>query len=570
MLKSLTVWNFALLEHVTIEFDRGLNILTGETGAGKSILIDALGAILGQRVDKDSIRAGCDSLRLEAVFFFEKEEASLQKLLKDQAIDTSEDTLIIMRQISRTGRNQILVNGCHVTLTTLKKIGAMLVDIHGQHSNLSLLKEAEQFALLDHADLEIAKALSSYAESFRVLREKQKKLEDKEKSAKDSSNRMDMLKWQMQEIEAAQLQEGEDDRLESEIKKLSHAEKIAEAAQLSDHLLNDDVRGALGILSALSTVKENLQQIHRYDDALANAEKIVDESMVSLQEAAYEIRDYAESMDFSPQRLDALQRRMDVIDKLRKKYGATVADIREYQEKIKKELLDIGNYDEDIRKMKDEIHQAEVLTEKRAAALTQLRRKAAEQMSREIVRQLKDLGMENARFVFSVDSAERFGPQGKDRLHLLFCANAGEELQDLSKTASGGELSRIALAIKTVDANRADTVPTMVFDEIDTGIGGRTAQRVAERIALIARYKQVLCITHLPQIACMADVHLYIMKHTVEKRTVTQVSRLSDAQQVTEIARMASGEAVSSSALDNAREMVTHAAAWKKQQERQK
>lgn len=570
MLKSLTVWNFALLEHVTIEFDRGLNILTGETGAGKSILIDALGAILGQRVDKDSIRAGCDSLRLEAVFSFEKEEDALQELLKDQAIDTSEDTLIIMRQISRTGRNQILVNGCHVTLTTLKKIGAMLVDIHGQHSNLSLLKEAEQFALLDHADPEIAKALSSYAEAFRVLREKQKELEDKEKSAKDSSNRMDMLKWQMQEIEAAQLQEGEDDRLESEIKKLSHAEKIAEAAQLSDHLLNDDVRGALGILSALSTVKENLQQIHRYDDALANAEKIVDESMVSLQEAAYEIRDYAESMDFSPQRLDALQRRMDVIDKLRKKYGATVADILEYQEKIKKELLDIGNYDEDIRKMKDEIHQAEVLTEKRAAALTQLRRKAAEQMSREIVRQLKDLGMENARFVFSVDSAERFGPQGKDRLHLLFCANAGEELQDLSKTASGGELSRIALAIKTVDANRADTVPTMVFDEIDTGIGGRTAQRVAERIALIARYKQVLCITHLPQIACMADVHLYIMKHTVEKRTVTQVSRLSDAQQVTEIARMASGEAVSSSALDNAREMVTHAAAWKKQQERQK
>ena len=559
MLKSLTVWNFALLEHVQVEFQSGLNILTGETGAGKSILIDSLGAVLGARMSADMVRSGCDWLRVEAVFSLEDESLGLHELLTQQAIDDSDKELIITRQLTRAGRSTALVNGCHVTLAILRQIGAYLVDIHGQNENLALLKEENQFHLLDGYDPDVAEALAAYECAYREWREKKKAYEEKQQASREYAQRLDMLHWQDKEISEANLKAGEDEALEAEIRKLSHAEKIVGSIEESYELLEGGGGSGLGVLPALSQVKKDLEDISRFDDALANAQKMVEEAYISLQEASYELRDYGESVEFSPARLDQLQSRMDVIYRLCKKYGATLDDVLAHQEKVERELSEIENYDEDIAALEKEIAVLEKELGKKAAALTELRRAAAKDLSSAIEEQLFALGMPKAQLAIRVEPAADYGPRGSDEVAMFFSANPGEAEKPLQRVASGGELSRIALAIKTVASSRDSSVPSMVFDEIDTGIGGRTAQMVAERIALVAQYKQVLCITHLPQIACMADAHLYISKRTEEGTTATQIRPLSERERISEIARMASGADMTTASLDNAREMVSHA-----------
>ncbi|WP_288848615.1 DNA repair protein RecN [Mitsuokella jalaludinii] len=559
MLKSLTVWNFALLEHVQVEFQSGLNILTGETGAGKSILIDSLGAVLGARMSADMVRSGCDWLRVEAVFSLEDESLGLHELLTQQAIDDSDKELIITRQLTRAGRSTALVNGCHVTLAILRQIGAYLVDIHGQNENLALLKEENQFHLLDGYDPDVAEALAAYTCSYREWREKKKAYDEKQQASREYAQRLDMLHWQDKEISEANLKAGEDEALETEIRKLSHAEKIVGSIEESYELLEGGGGSGLGVLPALSQVKKDLEDISRFDDALQNAQKMVEEAYISLQEASYELRDYGESVEFSPARLDQLQSRMDVIYRLCKKYGATLDDVLAHQEKVERELSEIENYDEDIAALEKEIAALEKELGKKAATLTELRRAAAKDLSSAIEEQLFALGMPKAQLAIRVEQAADYGPRGRDEVAMFFSANPGEAEKPLQRVASGGELSRIALAIKTVASSRDSSVPSMVFDEIDTGIGGRTAQMVAERIALVAQYKQVLCITHLPQIACMADAHLYISKRTEEGTTATQIRPLSERERISEIARMASGADMTTASLDNAREMVSHA-----------
>lgn len=559
MLKSLTVWNFALLEHVQVEFQSGLNILTGETGAGKSILIDSLGAVLGARMSADMVRSGCDWLRVEAVFSLEDESLGLHELLTQQAIDDSDKELIITRQLTRAGRSTALVNGCHVTLAILRQIGAYLVDIHGQNENLALLKEENQFHLLDGYDPDVAEALAAYTCAYREWREKKKAYDEKQQASREYAQRLDMLHWQDKEISEANLKAGEDEALETEIRKLSHAEKIVGSIEESYELLEGGGGSGLGVLPALSQVKKDLEDISRFDDALQNAQKMVEEAYISLQEASYELRDYGESVEFSPARLDQLQSRMDVIYRLCKKYGATLDDVLAHQEKVERELSEIENYDEDIAALEKEIAALEKELGKKAAALTELRRAAAKDLSSAIEEQLFALGMPKAQLAIRVEPAADYGPRGRDEVAMFFSANPGEAEKPLQRVASGGELSRIALAIKTVASSRDSSVPSMVFDEIDTGIGGRTAQMVAERIALVAQYKQVLCITHLPQIACMADAHLYISKRTEEGTTATQIRPLSERERISEIARMASGADMTTASLDNAREMVSHA-----------
>lgn len=559
MLKSLTVWNFALLEHVQVEFQPGLNILTGETGAGKSILIDSLGAVLGARMSADMVRSGCDWLRVEAVFSLEDESLGLHELLTQQAIDDSDKELIITRQLTRAGRSTALVNGCHVTLAVLRQIGAYLVDIHGQNENLALLKEENQFHLLDGYDPDVAEALAAYECVYREWREKKKAYAEKQQASREYAQRLDMLHWQDKEISEANLKPGEDEQLEADIRKLSHAEKIVGSVEESYQLLEGGGGNGLGVLPALSQVKKDLEEIGRFDDALQNAQKMVEEAYISLQEASYELRDYGESVEFSPERLDQLQSRMDVIYRLCKKYGATLEDVLAHQAKVEQELTEIENYDEDIAALEKEIAALEEKLGRKAAELTRLRTAAANDLSSAIEEQLFALGMPKARFHIRVEQAEDYGANGRDDVAMFFSANPGEAEKPLQKVASGGELSRIALAIKTVASSRDSSVPSMVFDEIDTGIGGRTAQMVAERIALVAQYKQVLCITHLPQIACMADAHLYISKRTVEGTTATQIRPLSERERISEIARMASGADMTTASLDNAREMVSHA-----------
>ena len=555
MLNTLTVWNFALLEHIQIEFDKGLNILTGETGAGKSILIDALGAMLGSRLSTDLIRHGREWLRVEAVFSLE-DQPGVVAFLEENAIDTADNELIITRQITSSGRGSILINGCHTTLAVLKNLGSLLVDVHGQNENLSLLKQENQFALVDGSSEKLVRALAGYRELYKALKEAEGTLREKETASRDYEQRLDMLRCQIQEIEAAQLQPDEDEELQRQINKLANAEKISRHAGEACQLLYGGGHSGIGVVSGLEEAVESLKALSRFDDALEDVVRVLGEAAIQVKEAGYEVRDYAESMEFDPRLLDKMQGRMDVIDKLRRKYGATIEDILAYYDKCQQELADIENYDEDIARLQEAVAGAKAAARQAADGVTELRRKAAEDLSGAIEGHLTALGMPDARFLISVTPAESLGASGGDRLEILFSANPGQEPKPIQKVASGGELSRIALAIKTVTASRDTSPASMVFDEIDTGIGGKTAQMVAERIAMAAAGKQVLCITHLPQIACMADNHLYISKHVADNQTSTEVRSLSEGERINEIARMASGANVSSASLDNAREMI--------------
>ena len=555
MLQSLRVWNFALLEEVSVTFGAGLNILTGETGAGKSILIDALGAILGQRISTDAIRSGADALRVEAVFSLDESDEALCSMLSAQEIEC-EDELIILRKVARTGKGSILVNGSRVTLTFLKKLAPYLVDIHGQNENLALLREDAQRSLLEGGDSELRTQLVAYAAVYTDWKEKTRTREERAEAIADLGERVDMLRWQEKEIAEAELSEGEDEELETEIRRLSHAERLVENAAEAGNLLSEDGEEGLSVLSALARITHALDEIARYDDGLANAQTMIEEAYISLQEASYEVRDYLDSIDADPARLDKIQTRMDVIDRLKKKYGGTIPAVLDRLASVRRELESIDNYDADMEQLDKEIAALCKRLKELAAHLTARRQEVGAELSKDIARELQGLGMAKARFRIVVTPEEKYTSCGADSLSMLFSANVGEEEKPLEKVASGGELSRIALAIKSIVAARDTGGASMVFDEIDTGIGGRTAQMVAERIAFVAHYKQVLCITHLPQIACMADAHLYIAKSVKGEATVTQVTALSEAERVREIARMASGDDVTEAALANAREML--------------
>ncbi|MCR5175839.1 MAG: DNA repair protein RecN [Anaerovibrio sp.] len=563
MLNTLTIWNFALLEQVQIDFDKGLNILTGETGAGKSILIDALGAILGNRLSTELIREGADWLRVEAIFSLDGQQ-NIIDYLQENAIDASEGELIITRQITNNGRGTILINGCHTTAAVLKKLGTMLVDIHGQNENLGLLQTNNQFRLVDGSDDRISIAMKEYRESFEALRGLQEQLAAKKQNSVDNAQKLDMLKWQIQEIEAAQLQIGEDEELERDINKLSNAERISNQIGSACEYLYGGGNSGLGVIAGLEEVLENLRAMSRFDESLDKVSDIINEAYIQIKESAYEVRDYGDELEFNPQLLDKLQSRMDTIDKLRKKYGSDIGEILEFARKSQQQIFDIENYDEDIASLEKSIEELSDKTHRLAERLTSLRQQAGERLAAAIEEHLHALGMPNARLEIAVTDSGELSSQGGDDLAILFSANPGQTTKPIQKVASGGELSRIVLAIKTVTAFRDDSPASMVFDEIDTGIGGKTAQMVAERIAMIAAGKQVLCITHLPQIACMADVHLYIRKQVSQGQTYTSVSALSQGERVNEIARMASGVDISAASLDNAREMLVNADVKKK------
>ena len=561
MLKTLTVWNFALLKQAQVEFSTGLNILTGETGAGKSILIDALSAVLGCKISSNMIGHGADWLRVEAVFLLNK-KAKLREYLISQAVDCDDDTLIITRQISRNGRNMILINGCHVTLTSLRQISAFLVDIHRQNENLALLHENNQLALLDNKN---AKIVVKYQAAYHEWKELKSLILMKEKDATDVGQKLDMLKWQEQEISNANLQEDEEIALQDKIKRLSNVEKISDLLQKAYSLLDGGAKECpQGIIASVSIVKDNLISLQRYDETLHQSTEIAEEAYSQLQDIVYRLRDYKEMLDFEPYELDKLQNRMDIIYKLQKKYGATVKDILLYLQKIKSELADIENYDDDIKGLYNRLSIKEVQLSGAAKDLTKVRKKEAHDIAVAVEQKLHYLGMPDAKFNIQLLPLEDYQLNGKDIINILFSANAGTNIQPLEKVASGGELSRIALAIKTVIADTELFPDTMVFDEIDTGIGGRTAQIVAECIDDVATDKQVLCITHLPQIACMADKHIYISKAKKGIETITNIKTLSLGERINEIARMASGSDVTTASLDNAREMIDNALLHKK------
>lgn len=558
MLKTLSIWNFALIEHIEIEFDKGLNILTGETGAGKSILLGALGMVIGYRSNVDAIRTDCDFLRVEAVFSL-KDEPKVKDFVLANDILLEDDLLIITRQITRSGRNTIQVNNCHVTMAILRKLGELLVDIHGQHANQALLKPEKQLALVDDFNEDdVLKQKAAYLQTYKTWLELKAKLHKSRTNTQQMAQRMDMLNWQITEIENAKLTVGEDEKLEAEIKTLANAEKISLLTQDAYQLLAEGEAGKFAVLSSLAQIRGDLEKLGQYNENMQRLYHVVDEVYLQLQDSAEEIRDYGESMDYNPQKLDSMQSRMDDIDKLRRKYGATIEAILAYGEKAKQELDYIENYDANIAQLEQEIAEVEQTLKVKAQKLHELRKQSADNLAKLIMQELASLSMADARFQINVNMTDNYTENGADEIEIMFSANVGEGLKPLSKIVSGGELSRIALALKTITAQK-DDIGLMVFDEVDIGVGGKTAQMMAEKIARIALYRQVICITHLPQIAAMADTHFYISKQIKDHKTFTNIEQIDYGARLKEIARMTSGTELSQASLENAEEMLTNA-----------
>ncbi len=572
MLKSLHVMNFALIEEAKIEFVEGLNILTGETGAGKSILIDAFNSVLGGRASTDAIRSGCDYFRVEAVFELSGSHP-VSKILEEQGIPLEDDNqLIVSRRLSIHGKNVTLVNGCNVPVSILRKIGGFLVDMHGQHENQALLRPEFYLTLVDACTIGIQPVLASYQTIYQEWLEVTKQLSAMEASARERAQRQDMLTWQTQEISAANLRIGEEAAIQNEISLLTNAEKINKSIQRIYSLFYQGPSGEHnGVIADLAEIKREIEYIARYDERLQAYLTAINDTFYQLEEAGSGLRDYAENMDFDSNRLSQLQERMDILYKLKKKYGATEEEILAYYQQALAELDSIVNHEERTANYVQRRDKLQVQLRAAADQLHYLRNRSAEKMAAQVCSHLADMGMAKAILTAKVIPTSTFSPTGTDELILLFSANPGEEPKPLQKIASGGELSRIALAIKSVSAER-DDMGTMVFDEIDTGIGGQTARMVGEKIGRVGCEKQVLCITHLPHIACMADSHIYIEKNVNGDRTQTVVRTLDHPARLIELTRMMGGDNLNRLAVENAEQLLAAAQAkkqsWKKEKKK--
>lgn len=550
MLQSLHVHNFALLEDAHAEFTPGFNVFTGETGAGKSILIDAFGIVLGGRASVDYVRSGTEGLWVQAVFDIANQE-DIKNILREQGIE-AEDDLFLKRQISVAGKSRALVNGVQVPLAVLKQIGTALVDIHGQHENQALLKpEAARLVTDAFGGASLLAALAAYKKEYALYEEAQTKLAQLQQDNAKQDLLMDRYAWEINEITKASLVVGEEEGLEAEARLLQNGERIIKSVNAAYEQLDEED----AVLSRLARVRDDLVYAARYDERLATFAEAVDSAWINLDDCRSELADYLSRSDFNEERATEVQQRLDTIYRLQKKYGGSTEAVLAYLEATQEKLEQLQDIAAALEKAQRELAQATKLLSVAAATLTQERERSAAALSQSITTHIHDLAMPNGSFKIALAPLERFTSTGRDAVRFLFSGNLGEPLNDLEKVASGGELSRIALAMKTVLMHTAQ-VGTMVFDEIDTGVGGVTAQKMAEKIAAIATVGQVLCITHLPQIAAFADNHIYIEKRSSEGRTATVLAVLDYNQRLQELVRMTAGASTSRAALESATELL--------------
>lgn len=557
MLQSLHVHNFALIEDAKIDFAPGFNIFTGETGAGKSILIDAFGVVLGNRASADYIRSGADSFWVQAVFDISR-LTTVKALLAEQGID-EEDELFLRRRILANGKSQATVNGVQVPLAVLKSFSEALVDIHGQHENQALLKADAPLSLVDlYGRDDIAPVRRAYQELYNAYLATQAKLTQLENTGSERERILDRLDWEIKEITDAALEAGELETLQEEAKRLQNSGKIMAAVSGAHDLLDTD----RGILENLAAAKDQLTAVLRYDERLGGACESLESSWITLDECRRELSDYLSGEEYDGQRAATVESRLDLWYRLQKKYGDSYEAITAYLQQAQQQADELTQLEANIAKTKQLLAQQKNELEQQAQQLTKLRCKYAAELASKVTEHIHDLAMPEGKFEISVTAKEAFGKTGKDELTFLFTANLGETIRPLLKVASGGELSRVALAIKTVLLN-ASGVPTMVFDEIDTGVGGVTAQKMAEKIAVIATVGQVLCITHLPQIASFADRHILIHKESADGRTSTGLATLDAEGRIRELMRMTVGDNVSEVAYANAKELLAAAVKYK-------
>lgn len=547
MLSLLHIENIAVIECADISFDRGFNVLTGETGAGKSIVIDAISAILGERAYRDMIRTGTERASVRAVFT----EVPEFPWFAENGVEYDPET-VISREIHLDGKNICRVNGTLVNVSCLHKLGIQLINIHGQHDSAALFDEENHLAFLD-AFADNGKLRASYGERYEAVAKLHREISSLTMDEGEKLRRMENLKYQIAEIEKAELEPGEDDRLEERRKVLQNAEKLSNGMETAVECLygGEDSDGASGLLAQAEYA---LARLSRFSDSFAALHDRVSDLMYQVQDAAEEVRDARDSLSYSAEELEQIESRLDVIHKLRRKYGTTCEDILEYLDKAKKELDEIEFADDKLERLKRNLKKAEKEAWDAALALRENRQQAADTMSKRILSELAQLDMPRVQFACRFTETE-LTANGADAVAFYMSANAGEALKPLSRVASGGELARIMLAMKNVLAEK-DQVATLIFDEVDTGVSGRAAQKVAEKLRSVAVHKQVLCVTHLPQLAALANTHLLIAKSERDGRTYTSVTPLDLEGRKRELARIIGGANITETTLKSAEEML--------------
>ncbi len=554
MLYKLKIENIAVVEYAEIDFGTGLNVLTGETGAGKSIIIDSLNAVLGERTSRELIRTGAETAKVSAEFH--PVGPTVNAKLLEYDIETQHDgSLLLQRTISADGRNVCRINGCPATVTMLKTIGVLLVNIHGQHDGQALLSPQEHYKFIDrigsHTDL-----LNRYMDAYSQLKELTRKLNDMSMDEAEKSRRVDMLDFQIMELESAGLRAGERDELNEKKTLYLNAGKVADSLRQAYDAIRgtEDAQGALPLLEQAS---QNLDYSSRYSGAITKTAESLRNMSYELAENAEEIRELLNSLDFDPQDLNAVEERLDAIYRLSLKYGSTEEDMLEYLENAISEKEKISFYDETIHKLTAETENAKKAVTDISTQLTASRQRAARVFSEKVKEELVFLDMPHVRFLVKQMPIQP-GPSGADEIEFLISANTGEEPRPLAKIASGGELSRVMLAIKNV-LSAKDDVGILIFDEIDTGVSGRAAQKVALKLRQVSKERQVVCVTHLAQIAAQADSHLLISKTVKNEKTYTEVQKLDTDGRKHELARIIGGLTITQLQIDSAEEMLANA-----------
>lgn len=547
MLSLLHIENIAVIESADISFTSGFNVLTGETGAGKSIVIDAISAILGERAYRDMIRTGTEKACVRGVFTDVPELAWFE----ENGVEYDSE-IVIHRDVYLDGKNVCRVNGTLVTVSILHKLGIQLINIHGQHDSASLFDEDNHLIFLDaFADNEAIRA--DYSEKYGTVSNLRREIARMTMDEGEKLRRMETLKYQIAEIEKAELQSGEDDALESRRKLLQNAEKLSDGMNEAVELLygGDDTDGAAGMLAE---AERTLARISRFSDEFQTIHDRVADLMYQVQDAAEEVRDQRDHLSYSADELEQIESRLDVIHRLRRKYGVSCEDILDYLQKAKRELDEIEFADDHLERLKGKLQKAEKAAWDQAMVLRKNRKETSDVISRRILTELTQLDMPRVQFECMFREQE-LASNGADGVAFYMSANAGESLKPMSKVASGGELARIMLAMKNVLAEK-DQVNTLIFDEVDTGVSGRAAQKVAEKLRSVAKHKQVLCVTHLPQLAALADTHLLIAKSERDGRTYTSVTPLDLDGRKRELARIIGGASITQTTLRSAEEML--------------
>ena len=547
MLSLLHIENIAVIEEAEISFNAGFNILTGETGAGKSIVIDAISAILGERAYRDMIRTGAAKAAVRAVFT----DVPQLAWFEENGVPYDAET-IIQREIYLDGRNVCRVNGTLVTVTILRKLGIQLINIHGQHDSQALFDEDNHLSFLD-AFADDGQLISDYSEKFSTVSALRRQIDRMQMDEGEKLRRMETLRYQIEEISKADLQAGEDDELMQRRKILQNAEKLSDGMNEAVECLygSDDSDGAAALLMQ---AERAISRLSRFTDSYGQLQERIADLMYQVQDVAEELRDNRDELSYSGDELERIESRLDVIHRLRRKYGASCEDILQYLDNAQKELDEIEFADEHLEKLRIQLDRAEKNAWDAARKLREARVEAAGRLAERILTELAQLDMPKVQFSCEFTELD-LSANGADAVAFYMSANAGEALKPMSKVASGGELARIMLAMKNVLAEK-DQVNTLIFDEVDTGVSGRAAQRVAEKLKSVAAHKQVLCVTHLPQLAALADTHLLIAKQERAGRTYTTVTPLDLEGRKRELARIIGGTNITETTLKSAEEML--------------